>query len=161
VKAARARSGLGPAHSPYGDVGLHPSNIDSSVNDRNRYAGRISGVSILGCLNPCVQLNPNWPFPTSRHRLRRKQSRQRVVCGPGRCEHACFISIEPSSLATTLYAVQELIAVLVLVAILVAITTAFLAIAVLLQEAGRSGIRWGKRPPHRHRVPGNQQLARN
>jgi hypothetical protein len=67
-----------------------------------------------------------------------------------------FISVEPSSLATRLYAVQELIAALVLVAIFVAIITAFLAIAVLLQEAGRSGIRWGKRSTHRHDVLGNR-----
>jgi hypothetical protein len=67
-----------------------------------------------------------------------------------------FISVEPSSLATKLYAVQELIAALVLVAILVATITALLAIAVLLQEAARSGIRWGKRSTHRHDVLGNR-----
>ena len=50
-----------------------------------------------------------------------------------------FMSVEPSLLATLLYAVQELIAAVVLVAILVAIITAFLAIAVLLQEARRWG----------------------
>ncbi len=61
-----------------------------------------------------------------------------------------FMSVEPSLLATLLYAVQELIAAVVLVAILVAIITAFLAIVVLLQEAGRSGIRWGKRSTHSH-----------
>jgi len=67
-----------------------------------------------------------------------------------------FISVELSSLATKLYAVQELIAALVLVAIVVAIITAFLAIAVLLQEAGRSGMRWAKRwSTHRHDVRGD------
>ncbi len=84
-----------------------------------------------------------------------KQSRHRVAVRVG-ANMLAFISVEPSSLATMLYAVQELIAVLALVAILVAIITVFLAIAVLLQEAGRSGIRWGKRSTHRHDVLGNR-----
>jgi hypothetical protein len=57
-----------------------------------------------------------------------------------------FISIGSSSLATKLYVVQEFVVVLIVVAILFAITTVFLTTAVLLQEAGRSRIRWGKRP---------------
>lgn len=52
-----------------------------------------------------------------------------------------FISIEPSSLATRLYVVQEVVVVLLAVTIPVAITTVFLATMTLLQEAGRSRIR--------------------
>jgi len=57
-----------------------------------------------------------------------------------------FIFIGPSSLLTKLYVVQEFVVVLIVVAILFAIMTVFLTTAVLLQEAGRSRIRWGKRP---------------
>jgi hypothetical protein len=150
VKAVRARSGLGASSSR---CRLQPSNFDSSVSDRNRHADRISGTSFLKRLNPRVRLNR--PFPASRNRSRRKRSRQRVAVRVG-AHMLAFILVEPSSLATKLYAAQELIAALLLIAIFVAIITAFLAIAVLLQEAGRSGIRWGKRSRHRHDVLGNR-----
>jgi hypothetical protein len=60
-----------------------------------------------------------------------------------------YISLEPSLLATKLYVVQEVLAVLLIVAILVAIANVFLAVAVLLEEAGRAGLRWGKRSVRR------------
>jgi hypothetical protein len=52
---------------------------------------------------------------------------------------------EPSSLAMNLYLAQESLAVLVLVVIPFVAVTVVLTTAIVVQEAGRSAIQWGRK----------------
>jgi hypothetical protein len=150
VKAARARSGLGPAHFSLWRCRLYPSNFD-----------RAWMIVIAMLAESAALLFLSASILASIGRSQRRgtgHTESRVVTelqSRVGANMLAFIPVQLSSLATKLYAVQELIAALVLVAIVVAILTAFLAMAVLLQEAGRSGIRWAKRTTHRPDVLGN------